>query len=140
MMNDKPRGKLPIFIANNIVEDILEASDEEIVNEAQSAFEDVDLEIEKTKKLIQSAVMKSRKQRLFTAKKQLEGKRSSQGGENILTLSFVQKKQLIEQAKQSVPSLTLAARNEEDITETDADGMLQDLIDLDVIDENGNIL
>ena len=139
-MNYKRRDNFPKFLANSFVEDILEASDDEVMSEARREFESVELEVEKTRGLIKSAVFQSRKERLFIAKKKLEEKKFIRENSNFLVLSLIKKKELIEQARKSVPSLTLAARNEEDVTESDADGMIQDLIDLGVIDENGDII
>ena len=73
------------------------------------------------------------------AKEQLEQKRKATNQNNILTLAINDKRALIHQAKDSVHSLTLAARNEEEMSESDINGVLQDLIDLGVIDEDGNI-
>ena len=139
-MNYKRRDNLPKFLANRFVEDILEASDDEVMSEASREFESVEREIEKTRILIKSAVFQSRRGHLFMAKKKLEEKKFIREDSNFLVLSLIEKKELIEQARELVPSLTLAARNEEDVTESDADGMIQDLIDLGVIDKNGDIL
>lgn len=139
IMNNKRRNKLPITVADLLVEDIFELSDEELIKEAQEEYDDIASEISKTRNVINSAVMKSRKSRLTTAKEQLERKRNATNQSNILTLNINDKRALINQAKESVESLTLAARNEEEMSESDINGVLQDLIDLGVIDGNGNI-
>lgn len=138
-MSDKPRKKLPLTVADLFVEDILELSDEELMKEAQEEYDDIASEISKTRNIINSAVMQSRKSRLTTAKEQLEIKKNVTNKNNISTLNINDKRALINRAKESVDSLTLAARNEDEMSETDIDGVLQDLIELEVIDENGNI-
>lgn len=138
-MNNKRRNKLPISVAGTFAEDILNLSDEELLKESQDEFDDVASEILNTRNAINSAILKSNKSRLSAAKEQLEQKRKATNQNNILTLSLNDKRALIHQAKESVDSLTLAARNEEEMSESDINGVLQDLIDLGVIDENGNI-
>lgn len=138
-MNDKIRKKLPLSVANTLADDILNLSDEEILKEAQDEFDDVASEISSTRIAINSAILKSNKSRLSAAKEQLEQKRKATNQNNILTLTLNDKRALIHQAKESVHSLTLAARNEEEMSDSDINGVLQDLIDLGVIDEDGNI-
>ncbi len=138
-MNDKRRNKLPISVANTLANDILNLSDEELLQEAQDEFDDVASEISSARDAINSAILKSKKSRLSDAKEQLEQKRKGTNQNNILTLTLNNKRAIIHQAKESVHSLTLAARNEEEMSESDINGVLQDLVDLGVIDENGNI-
>jgi len=138
-MSKNRRNKLPISVADILVDDILDSTDKEILSEALEKHDDIDFEIEKTRKVINEAVMKSRKSRLNEAKEQFKNSRISKQKNNILSLSISDKRKLINQVKESVDSLTLAARNEEEMSESDANGVLQDLIDLGVIDESGNV-
>lgn len=139
IMNESRRNKLPVSVADIFVDDILDSSDDEILSEAREQYDDVDAEITNTRNIINTAVMKNRKTRLAVAKEQLENNRAVKQTSNVLSLSISDKRKLINQIKESIDSLTLAARNEEEMTELDADGVLQDLIGLGVIDENGNI-
>lgn len=138
-MNDKRRNKLPLSVANTLADDILNLSDEELLQEAQDEFDDVASVISSARVAINSAILKSNKSRLSAAKAQLEQKRKGTNQNNVLTLTLNDKRALIYQAKESVHSLTLAARNEEEMSESDINGVLQDLVDLGVMDENGNI-
>jgi len=138
-MNDKCGNKLPLSVANALADDILNLSDEELLKEAQDEFDDVASEISSARSAINSAILKSNKSRLSAAKEQLEQKKKSTNQNNILALTLNDKRALIHQAKKSVHSLTLAARNEEEMSESDINGVLQDLIDLGVIDKDGNI-
>lgn len=138
-MNDKRRNKLPLSVANTLADDILNLSDEELLQEAQDEFEDVASLISSARDAINSAILKSNKSRLSAAKEQLEQKRKGTNQNNVLTFTLNDKRALIHQAKESVHSLTLAARNEEEMSESDINGVLQDLVDLGVMDENGNI-
>ena len=133
------KHKLPKAVADILVDDILESSDEEILSDAHHKYDDVDAEVSKTRELIHSAIMESRKSKMALAEKQLIDNKDRSKSNNILTLPVGTKRKLIEEAKRSVGSLTLAARNEEKMSETDTDSVLQDLIDLGVIDENGKI-
>ncbi len=137
-MNENNRDKLPMTVANILVDDILEASDEKILDEANETYDDIDSEVKKTKNLIYSAVMKSRKSRLAIIKKELNKNKSKRLDNNILSLPVNDKRKLIEDLKKSNESLTLAARNEEAMSEVDINSAIQDLIDLGVIDENGD--
>lgn len=138
-MNDKRRNKLPISVADMLAEDILKLSDAELLKEAKEDFNDVAAEVSKARNSINSAILKSRKAKLFTAKNHLENKRIRTNQSNVLKFTLNEKMALINQAKESVRSLTLAARNEDEMSESDINGVLQDLVDLGVIDENGNI-
>lgn len=138
-MNEYNKHKLPKGVADILVDDILESSDEEVLSDAHQKYDDVNTEVSKTKALIKSAIMKSRKSKLALAEKQLIENKNTTKLNNVLTLPVDSKRKIIEEAKKSVGSLTLAARNEEETSETDTDSVLQDLIDLGVIDDNGNI-
>ena len=138
-MTENRKNKLPISVADMLVDDFIDFSDDEILNEARENYDDVDSKIAKTRDIINDAVLKSRKTRLVAAKEQLEKNKVLERGSNVLSLSISDKRKLINLAKDSVSSLTLAARNEEQMSELDVDGILQDLIELDVIDEDGNI-
>ena len=139
IMSDNQKIKLPISVADILVSDILQASDEEIVSEAHKVFDDVDSVISEARNIIDASVMKSRKSKLTAARAQLEKSKGTKQETNVLLFSISDKRKLISQAKNSVDSLTLAARNEEKVSEADADGILQDLIKLGVIDEDGNL-
>ncbi len=138
-MIENRKNKLPISVADILVDDILESSDDDILNEAREQYGDINSEVEKTRNIISIAVMKSRKSRLSLAREQLEKSNKVKNDSNILTLPISEKRKLINHAKDSISSLTLAARNGDEMSESDTDGILQDLIDLGVIDENGNI-
>ncbi len=140
-MNDNRRNKLPLSVADILADDILGSSDEEIISEAQEKYDDVETEITKTRNIINSAIMKSKKSRLAAAKEQLASKKTIEVHQScdVLLLSISEKLKLINQAKESEQSLTLAARNEEVMSESDIDGVLENLFDLGVIDKDGNI-
>lgn len=138
-MKKTNRSKLPKNIAEILIDDILESSDEEILTDAKKQYGDVDAEIAKTQEKILSAILESKKSKMTAAKEQLSNHKNQLAESNVLSLPFDNKKAIIEKAKESEISLTLAARNEEEMSESDADGVLQDLIDLGVIDEDGNL-
>jgi hypothetical protein len=138
MTNNQHDKPLPKAVIDLLVEDILESSDEEIIQEAQKEYGDATVHAHKTKKIIISAIIKSNKSRLVYAKQQIQKSHSDTLKGNVMSLSLVCKQQLIAQAKKSRSNLTLAARNADAMTECDIDSMLQDLLDLGVIDGEGN--
>jgi len=131
---------LPEAVADMLADEILEASDEEITEMTKEIFGDVDEHTEKTRTLIKNSVMKSRKSKLHHAQKMLHILPSNSQSPSVLQLPPGEKKNLINKIKESQKSLTLAARNAEDVSDSDADSLLQDFIDLGVLDEEGNII
>ena len=146
MSNKSTERKQLTRIDDLVIEDIIETSDAEIMAEAEEDYANVADVIQHTKELVISAIASVRKVRLTKARRELESHQAreleshqvekKQG--NVFSLPLNVKKQLIESAKNHDDGLTLAARNEEEMSEGDTDTMLQDLIDLGKIDEDGN--
>ena len=96
-MNKNRKNKLPISVADILVDDILESSDEDILNEAREQYNDINSEVEKTKSIINTAVMKSRKSRLSLAREQIEENKIIRNDTNVLSLHISEKRKLIVQ-------------------------------------------
>ena len=139
-MKKHDTNQLPEAVADILVDEILEASDEEIYEMTQEQYGNVESHVDRKKSLIRAAVMNNRKAKLKEAQKIVSEKRRTNDRSNVMDLSPASKRQLIEKVKASNQSLTLAARNAEDISDNDASSLLQDFIDLGVIDEDGNII
>ncbi len=140
MTQDKKNERLlPEAIIDLLVEDIIESSDENILEEARIKYGNAPAEAERIRSLIASAIIRAKKEQFLLAKKELNASRSAKSENQILNFSLDTKKALINKAKEHTPSLTLAARNGEELTENDANCFLQDLIDLGVLDKDGNL-
>jgi len=59
--NQKQEVLLPDAVTELLVEDIIESSDEEILEEARSEYADVDAEVAKIREVISSATIKAKK-------------------------------------------------------------------------------
>lgn len=132
-------------LAHELSEDIVESSSKEILAEAQEQFEDEDttIEIKRLRDVINNALLQASKAKLAEAKKQV-AIHKQEGTENkVIHLSILQKRSIIDrfisQDHDLQQKLTLAARKGEGIqTENDIEGMFEDMIELGVIDNQGN--
>lgn len=122
-----------------VVEDILETSDEEIIAQLNDEEGNAANAIAHTKEVAKKAILMSRKSRLKQAQEAVKQSCNVEQNTNVFALPIEKKKEFIENAKRNNNELTLAARNEEDMSENDTDTILQDLIELGIIDENGNL-
>jgi hypothetical protein len=130
-------------LADTLVQDILELSDEEVIAEAKERFGDPKQEIDRLRGVIDGAFMRASKTKLAEAKASLAAYKKNNHSNNVVALSTAQKRTLIErftaQDSELQQKLTLAARKGEGIqTENDIEGMFEDLIELGLIDEEGN--
>lgn len=130
-------------LADTFVQDILELSDEEVIAEAKERFGAPEQEIDRLRGVIDSALLRAPKTKLAEAKASLATYKKNNHSNNVVVLSMAQKRTLIERftAKdvELQQKLTLAARKGEGIqTENDIEGMFEDLIELELIDEEGN--
>ncbi len=137
--NFKPQ-MIPYHIANLIVEDILDATDQEIMQEAISEYgKNVDKEVEKMKKLIEKSINRYKKDQLIEARRKYE-EESNKSKNKVVSLTFERKKQILDEAYKMDNGLTLAARKGNATSEKDVDSMIDDLIELGVLDKDGNLL
>lgn len=113
---------------------ILEASDEDILAEATETHTDITT----LRTNIIVAVTEGGKRRLDEAKKIVESSVSNNG--MVIEWPLTKKRELIEQLRNNKSGLTLAARHGEDETENDLNSLIEDLIDIGAIDDEGNVL
>lgn len=130
-------------LADTLVQDILELSDEEVIAEAKERFGAPEQEIDRLRGVIDGALLRASKTKLAEAKTSLVTYKKNIRSNNVVMLSMAQKRTLIErftaQDAELQQKLTLAARKGEDIqTENDIEGMFEDLIELGIIGEEGN--
>lgn len=130
-------------LADTLVQDILELSDEEVIAEAKEQFGDPKQEIDRIRGVIESALLCASKAKLAEAKASLVTYKKNNYGDNVVALPTAQKHTIIKrftaQDAELQHKLTLAARKGEVIqTENDIEGMFEDLIELGLIDKEGN--
>ncbi len=130
-------------LTDTLIEDILALSDEEIIAEAKELFDDPKVEVERLKGVIDNALLRASKTKLAEAQSALSDHRNENHKSKVVTLSAAEKRSVIDRFVSKDPELhnklTLAARKGEGIqTENDINGMFEDLIELGLIDEQGN--
>jgi len=141
MTNKKhdPRVEL-LRLADFLVEDIWDINDETLLAEAIEENIDVDNVVSQTRELISNAIEKSGKRRMSAAKDGVQRLRQSPS-EAIKAFPFERKHEIIRQVyDQQAGDLTVAARKEDELSESDIDSVLEAMIELGVIDSDGEIL
>jgi hypothetical protein len=127
-------------LCNALADDIDAMTDEELLAELAEAGEDVDSIAARTGALIVNAVADAGNRKLAAARAGYEAHKAGRQG-NVLQWPVERKRALMQQFAQDdnalKQKLTLAARKGED-TDADVDSFIEDLIDLGVIDDEGN--
>jgi len=123
-----------------LAKDVDALSDDELLAEIADD-EDVKSRVAHMRHLVQSAIAESGQRRLARARQGYDAAQKSPPHSNLIQLPLDRKKALVAhfaQNSQALPEgFTLAARNEGD-SEADLDSLLQNLLDLGLIDEDGN--
>lgn len=124
------------------IEDVLETSDEEIRQEVEEETGNAEAEATRLRSLVGDAVHNHKKAKFEAAKKaRLEQQQNPE--RNLKVVSLDRKKEIIKSLNSNdnfAQKITMAARNENELSESDLDVYLKHLIELGVIDEEGNIL
>ena len=127
-------------LAEALARDLDGLSDEEVLAEAAETYGDVETAATETRSLMEAAISASGKRRLAAARKAYKA-HIGRSRAKVLQLSFERKRALVEQFashdNELREKLTLAARKGED-SEADIDSFVEDLLELGVIDEEGN--
>lgn len=135
----KTRAQLQLErISDFLAEDILAASDEEILAIAAEQHPDLRAETKRIFFLVQSAMNEHGKKKLQEIKKQYK-KQEQNTPSNIVRLATDKKKDIVKRLSENDKTVTLAARNGKDLSGGDLDAYLESLYELGVIDEEGNI-
>jgi hypothetical protein len=117
----------------SLSESIMSASDKEILEEYQEAGKDPAVVAESMKALLASQIKNYNRQRLVEAQKGVERFREKEDSTfSWASLIGIDKRQLLDSLLQSFPDLkqaplTLAYRNHKEMTDSDIDGLLDDL-------------
>lgn len=119
-------------LADALIEDILNASDEEIISEAKDDFENVAHVISETRAVYEKAIGSIAKKKLIDAKRAV---REDQARERkVIQLNPEKARRCLERILKKDPEtqkkLTMAARKGEDLSDEDVLNILQDLEEL----------
>ena len=129
-------------LCNVLADDIDAMSDEELLAELQEAGEDTDAIAKQTGQRIAEAITKVGRHKMEAARAGYEAETHQTSHKSkVFHLPVSRKRELIQHFAQNDDTfkqkLTLAARKEED-SEADVDSFIEDLLDLGVIDDEGN--
>ncbi|UYN96073.1 MAG: hypothetical protein KIT25_03770 [Enhydrobacter sp.] len=122
-------------LAAFLVEDILEASDDDILAEAREDGVDPQADAARLRALFERTVLDANKRRLLAARAAVQAERSSgQRKGSVFDIQEARRRlQSILEQKGTIPALTLAARNENELSDADVLSMVQDLEELGVL-------
>lgn len=126
-----------------LVKDVLESSDGEILEDANEDFGDASKLANEMRELIDRAISEEGKKRLQAAKQRVAERKGHAGSSTkILHLPLDEKRSkfrdLANNDRNLLDGMTLAARNEDELTEQDLDAVFEALLRLGAIDEDGN--
>jgi len=117
-------------LADALVEDILSASDEEILAEARQDTESPEKMVAATRAVFGRALLREAKARLSSARAAVQRERQ-QGTSSVRSLSSQDARRQLQSVLKQDPELegklTLAARKGEGLSDEDVYGMLEDL-------------
>ncbi len=139
---DKKGRETLTRLADTLVDDMLAASDQEIVAEFVEMQGDPVKNAETMRALFEKSVLKTNKSRLLAAQAGLSADQSVRSTSKVISIANVRDR--LKRTLQACPpnvKLTLAARNESELSDADVLGMLQDLEELGIVapdDESGN--
>lgn len=130
MTGGKDRERLALNrLADALVEDVLNTSDEDILAELRDEGVDPHQFAASMQARFELAVIKANKAKLIEAKAAVAADHSRLAGSPRAPIDMADARRRLRQAMASQP-LTLAARNETDMSDSDVLGMLEDLQEL----------
>jgi hypothetical protein len=129
-------------LADSLVTDIIELSDEDVLDDANEQFDNPTAEVDRLKSVINNALLQSAKTKLTNAKNSVNAYKREAVKSNVIYLSTAEKHIIIQnyttRDSELQQKLTLAARKGEGIqTENDIEGMFEDMVELGLIDAEG---
>ena len=118
-----------------MVEDILDASDDDILTELREDGTDPQVDAVRLRALFERTVLEGNKRRLLAAKAAVRAENtSSRRTGSVFDIREARRRlQSILEQKGTLPALTLAARNENELSDADVLSMIQDLEELGVL-------
>lgn len=115
---------------------LLQQSEESTLAEAAELYGDAAKAAADFRAKVQAAVAEAGRRRLAEARKVIDAERPAGG--KVLQWPVDRKRDLLARLRRADAGLTMAARQGEDESENDLDSLIEDLVDLGVIDEEGN--
>jgi len=139
-MTKKTEQDRLIILADTLVDELFEMSDNEILDDFEAEGGDPDANSQKMKSILESAQNRGRKSRLLAAKAGVQKSKQDATISNIVDLGKIRKAL---NSAFSQKNVTLAARNEKasDLTDEEAIEKYQDMIELGLIkptDQDGD--
>lgn len=133
-------------LAESMADDVVAMTDDEFLAELKEIGQDLDDLARRGEGAIAKGIAESGRRKLAAAREGARAARRSQSSvpSNVVNLPLGEKRRILERvaAKRSDlrAKLTMAARHEEDgeISENDLNSLLEDLLDVGAIDEDGN--
>lgn len=141
-MNDTRRkaGNSLEHVTERLVEDILSATDSELMVEAKEDGVDLAAQAADGRNMLTKALVSGGKRKLVAARAALEA-RSKSRAHSTNSLSPTEARAILERALREAPEtakkLTLAARKGQGLSDSDVYGMLDDLADLGLLPAAG---
>lgn len=128
-------------LADALVEDILNTTDQEILDEAREDYGNAKAGADEVRALFQLAKTKMAKGRLEAAKKGLTAHRSKEMGK-VLPFEMTKARQLVARFAANDSELqgrlTMAARKGEELSDQDIQGIIEDMIELGILSKDGS--
>ncbi len=125
-------------LADTLVADILTASDEDILAEAEEDTGSAVAEANRVRDILKTAQTIAAKKRLAAARAAVEQQKCRQQGRKVISLSPAQARNTLAAVLQNHPEstqeFTLAARKGKDLSDSDVQHMLEDLQELGLYD------
>ncbi|MDP1644421.1 MAG: hypothetical protein Q8L71_02815 [Thiobacillus sp.] len=128
-------------LADALVEDILNATNQEILDEAQVDYGNAKVGADEIRALFQLARTKVAKGRLETARNGLAADRAKGMGK-VLPFDIAKSRQIVSKFAANDSELqgrlTMAARMGEELSDQDIQGIIEDMIKLGILTEDGS--
>lgn len=129
-------------LADALVENILDATDQEILDEAQEDYGNTKSGADEVRALFQLAKTKVAKGRLEAARKGLAADQARAHGK-ILPFDITRSRQIVTKFAADDSGLhgklTMAARKGEELSDQDIQGIIEDMIELGILSEDGEV-
>jgi hypothetical protein len=142
MTGRKDANQKMVNLAEAMIEDLMQLSDDELLRELREDGEDVAGLSDDVAAIITAAAASHGKNLMARARANLDAARTSRGGGAVgNVLSLDEKRRVVARFAANDASLkdklTMAARSGHALTESDLNSLLEDLYDLGAIDEGG---
>lgn len=130
-------------LTETLVADVLDLTDEEVLAEAATDYADPRAEAERIRGVFEKAIARAAKAKLIATQNAVAAHKTMPVENDPVVIPLATKRAVINrfvsQNQELQKKLTLAARKGHGIeTENDINGMFDDLVELGIIDEQGN--